>query len=63
VNVETSVKSQKQEAIDLIQRLPDEVGTVDIIEEVYFKLQIDDGLKGVAKGRTLRHDELKKRLH
>jgi hypothetical protein len=53
---------QKKEAIDLIERLPDDVGTGDIIEELYFKMQVDEGLRDVAEGRTLTHDELKARL-
>jgi len=54
--------SQKREAIDLIERLPDEVNTADIIEELYFKWQVDEGLRDVVEGRTLSHGELKERL-
>jgi len=54
--------NQKREAIDLIERLPDEVNTADIIEELYFKWQVDEGLRDVVEGRTLSHGELKERL-
>ncbi len=54
--------SEKREAIDLIERLPDEVHTADIIEELYFKSQVDEGLKDAVEGRTLSHQELKGRL-
>jgi predicted transcriptional regulator len=56
------VGSQKREAIDLIERLPDEVSIPDIIEELYFKWQVDEGLRDVAEGRTISHEELKERL-
>ena len=56
------MRNQKSEAIDLIERLPDGVNTADIIEELYFKMQVDEGLRDVAAGRTLTHEELKERL-
>jgi predicted transcriptional regulator len=52
----------KQEAIDLIERLPDGVTTSDIIEELYFKWQVDEGLRDALEGRTLTHEELKERM-
>ena len=36
-----AVGNQKREAIDLIERLPDEVNTAEIIEELYFKWQVE----------------------
>ena len=56
------METDKKEAIELISRLPDEVTTIDIIEELYFKQQVDTGLRDVAEGRTLSHEELKKRI-
>ncbi len=56
------MRNEKQEAIDLIERLPDDVRAGDIIEELYFKLQVDEGLRDVIEGRTLSHDELRKQL-
>lgn len=52
----------KRDAVELIERLPDDVETLDIIEELYFKWQVDQGLQDVFEGRTLSHDELKSRL-
>jgi hypothetical protein len=54
--------NEKQEALDLIERLPDGVSIPDIIEELYFKLQVDEGLRDVAEGRTITHDQLRERL-
>ena len=42
------MENPKKEAIDLIERLPDGVNTADIIEELYFKWQVDEGLKDVV---------------
>ncbi|MCI0439938.1 MAG: hypothetical protein L0177_12520 [Chloroflexi bacterium] len=52
----------KQEAIELIQRLPEDVTLSDIIEELYFKQQVDKGLLDVAEGRVISHEELKERV-
>ncbi len=53
---------EKKEALDLIQKLPDEVSTDTIMEQLYFKQQVDKGLRDVAEGRVLTHQELKERL-
>jgi predicted transcriptional regulator len=53
---------EKAEALELIRRLPDEVTTEAIMEELYFKQQIDKGLQDVAEGRVLTHQELKERI-
>lgn len=52
----------KSEALELIQKLPDEVTTDAIMEELYFKQQIDKGLRDVAEGRVITHQELKERI-
>jgi predicted transcriptional regulator len=52
----------KEEALKLIQKMPDTVTTADILEELYFKEQVERGLRDVAEGRTLGHDEVKERL-
>ncbi len=53
---------EKQAAIDLIQRLPDDATTADIIDELYFKQQVDKGLCDVVEGRLISHAELKERI-
>lgn len=54
--------SQKKEAIELIQRLPDDATTSDIMEELYFKQQVDRGLQDMMEGRTISSQELKDRM-
>lgn len=53
---------EKAEALELIRRLPEEVTTDVIMEELYFKRQVDKGLRDVAEGRVLSHQELKERI-
>ena len=52
----------KDEVLELIRRLPDDVSTSDIMAELYFKEQIDRGLRDIAEGRVLTQDELKARI-
>lgn len=52
----------KHEILELIRRLPDDVTTADIMEELYFKQQVDKGLRDVAEGRVLSHEELRQRV-
>ena len=52
----------KAEALELIKRLPDDVTTGAIMEELFFKQQVEKGLQDVAEGRVLTHEELKERI-
>jgi len=52
----------KEEAIDLIRRMPEDASTGQILEELYFKEQVERGLKDIAEGRTTTHDELRERI-
>jgi hypothetical protein len=49
----------KEEALKMIQGLPDDCSMDDILAELFFKKQVDAELMDVAEGRVLSHDELK----
>jgi predicted transcriptional regulator len=52
----------KEEIIDMIRRMPDESSIEDIMEELYFREQVDAGLRDLAEGRTISHEEMKERV-
>ena len=52
----------KAEALELIKKLPEDVTTGAIMEELFFKQQVEKGLQDVADGRVLTHEELKERI-
>lgn len=52
----------KEKAIKLIKNLPDDSSWDDIIYEIYVKKKIEIGLKASEEGKTLSHDEVKKRF-
>lgn len=60
--LDTQMGIAKQEAIELIQKLPETATTSDILDELYFKEQVDRGLRDVVEGRVISHRELKERL-
>lgn len=53
---------EKAEALELIQKLPDEITTDGILEELIFKRMIDRGMQDVDEGRGISHQELKESI-
>ena len=56
------MKSEKDEILDFIQGLPDDVTTVDVLEELYFKQQVEKGMTDIVEGRVVSHEDLKRRI-
>jgi predicted transcriptional regulator len=52
----------KEQVIDLVRNLPDEVTVDDIMRELYFKIQVDKGLKELDEGEGIPHEEVERRL-
>lgn len=52
----------KEKVIQIIQALPEEVSIDDIMAELYFKLQVDAGLKELDEGMGIPHEEVEKRM-
>ena len=56
------MRDERQAAIGLIQRLPDDATTTGIIEELYFKQRIDNGFHDAVEGRLISHTEMKGKI-
>jgi predicted transcriptional regulator len=56
------MEKAKAEALELIKKLPDDVTTGTIMEELFFKQQVEKGLQDVTEGRVLTHEEMKERI-
>ncbi len=54
--------SAKDAARQIIDRLPEQATWEDIMYELYVKQKIEAGLKAVEEGRTIPHEEMKRRL-
>ena len=53
------MSTTKEEAIQLISRLPEEVTWEDIMYRLYVKRKIEEGIKAAEEGRTTSHEEVK----
>ena len=53
------MSTTKEEAMQLIARLPEEATWEDIMYRLYVKRKIDEGIKAADEGRTIPHDEVK----
>jgi predicted transcriptional regulator len=56
------MQNAKEMAHQLIERLPDTATFDDIVYEFYVRQKIEAGLKAVNEGRTISHEEARKRL-
>ncbi len=52
----------KQQVHQLIETLPDTVTLDEIMEKLYFRLQVDAGLKELAEAKGVSHEEVEKRF-
>lgn len=52
----------KESVKDLIEKLPDNVNYEDIIAEIYFKHQVENGIAELDNGKGISHEEVKKKL-
>ena len=56
------MRTVKEEARNLIDKLPEQATWDDIMYEFYVKKKIEIGLKAAEDGRVVPHEEVKKRF-
>ena len=56
------MQTAKETARQVIERLPDQASWEDILYELYVKQKIEVGLAEVAEGKTVTHEDAKRRL-
>jgi predicted transcriptional regulator len=54
--------TDKQRAIETIERLPESATLEDILAELYFRQKVERGLADAQQGRTVPHEQAKQRL-
>jgi predicted transcriptional regulator len=52
----------KEKVMQMIKALPDNVTIDDIISELYFKIQVDAGLKELDEGKSIPHEMVRERF-
>ncbi|NQE06329.1 hypothetical protein C5S32_10715 [ANME-1 cluster archaeon GoMg1] len=53
----------KEEVIKMIEELPEDITVSDIMAELYFRQNVDEGLNELNEGKGISHEEAKKRLN
>jgi hypothetical protein len=56
------VTKLKQQVIQMIRKLPDKVSVDDIFAELYFRLEVDKGLKELDQNKGIPHKQIEKRM-
>lgn len=54
--------STKEAVIEIIRRMPDDATLPDIMEELYVRQKIDEGLRQLDAGEGIPHEEVERRL-
>ncbi|MFO0838997.1 MAG: hypothetical protein U1D55_10770 [Phycisphaerae bacterium] len=54
--------SDKQRALQAIKKLPNSATFGQILDELYFRLKVEQGLRDLARGRAVSHEVARKRL-
>jgi len=52
----------KEQVIQMIESLPEDVTIDEIMAGLYFKLQVDAGLGELNEGQAISHEEVKERM-
>jgi predicted transcriptional regulator len=52
----------KEQVVRMIQAMPDDATVDDIMAELFFKLQVDAGLRELDEGKGIPHEEVGKRM-
>jgi len=53
---------EKDQVIEMIRTLPDDSTVDDIMEELYFRMQVDRGLKELDEGKGISHQDVRQKL-
>jgi hypothetical protein len=56
------MNKEKDQVIEMIRQLPDESTVDDIMEELYFRMQVDRGIKELDEGKGILHRDVRDRL-
>lgn len=52
----------KEEVIKMIQNMPMDISVEDIMAELYFRFQVDEGLKQLDEDKGIPQEEVERRM-
>ncbi len=56
------MNNEKDQVIEMIRQLPEDSTVDDIMEELYFRMQGDRGIKELDEGKGIPHHKIRNRL-
>ncbi len=56
------MEALKENVITMIKNMPQDVSIEDIMAELYFRCEVDEGLKQLDEGKGITHDEVENRM-
>lgn len=55
------LSSVKEDLLEMIQKMPDDVTIDDVMAELYFRDQVEAGLEQLDNGEGIAHEDVKER--
>ncbi len=52
----------RENVISMIKSMPQDVSIEDIMAELYFRYEVDQGIKQLDEGKGIPHEEIEKRM-
>jgi predicted transcriptional regulator len=59
---EVNMNTAKEQVIKLLKTMPDDATVDDVLEELNFKLRVDEGLAELDRGESISQEEVERRL-
>jgi len=53
------MNKEKDQVIEMIRQLPEDSTVDDIMEELYFRMQVDRGIKELDEGKGIPHQNVR----
>ena len=60
--MEVNMQAVKENVITMIKNMPQDVSVEDIMAELFFRYEVDQGLKQLDEGKGIPHEEVEKRM-
>ena len=60
--MEVKMQALKENVITMIKNMPQDVSIEDIMAELYFRYEVDQGIKQLDEGKGIPHEEIEKRM-
>ena len=60
--MDVNMQGLKENVISMIKSMSQDVSIEDIMAELYFRYEVDQGIKQLDEGKGIPHEEIEKRM-